>query len=41
MVCAAHDAPSGAVVENGWMAFVVAGPLDFGLTGAGHSLLQT
>jgi hypothetical protein len=33
VVCAVEDAPPDAVVEAGWMAFAVAGPLDFGLTG--------
>lgn len=33
VVCAVEDAPAAATVEAGWMAFVVAGPLDFGLTG--------
>ncbi len=33
LVCAAHLAPKDAVVEDGWSAIVVDGPLDFGLTG--------
>jgi hypothetical protein len=33
VVCAVDHAPTGATVEDGWMAFAVAGPLDFGLTG--------
>jgi hypothetical protein len=33
LVCAAQLAPQDAVVENGWSALVVDGPLDFGLTG--------
>jgi uncharacterized protein len=33
VVCAVEDAPAGAKVEDGWMAVVVQGPLDFGLTG--------
>jgi hypothetical protein len=33
LVCAAQLAPDSAVVENGWSALVVDGPLDFGLTG--------
>lgn len=33
VVCALEHAPAGAKVEEGWMGFAVAGPLDFGLTG--------
>ena len=33
VVCAVEDAPTNAKVEDGWMAFAVQGPLDFGLTG--------
>lgn len=33
VVCAIADAPGNAIVEVGWMAFAVQGPLDFGLTG--------
>lgn len=33
VVCAEDVAPDGATVEPGWVALVVEGPLDFGLTG--------
>lgn len=33
VVCPVAAAPEGAVVEAGWVAYVVEGPLDFGLTG--------
>jgi uncharacterized protein len=33
IVCPVGDAPPDAVVEPGWRALQVAGPLDFGLTG--------
>jgi hypothetical protein len=33
LVCAEQLAPEGAVVEAGWSAMVVEGPLDFSLTG--------
>jgi hypothetical protein len=33
VVCAEAGAPLGAQVESGWRALVVAGPLDFALTG--------
>jgi uncharacterized protein len=38
VVCAAADAPPGAVVEPGWRALAVRGPLDFALTGILASL---
>jgi hypothetical protein len=33
VVCEEHLTPEGAQVETGWSAIVVAGPLDFALTG--------
>jgi uncharacterized protein len=33
VVCQVADAPEGAVVERGWRALGVLGPLDFALTG--------
>ncbi len=33
VVCPVADVPEGAVVEAGWVGYVVDGPLDFGLTG--------
>jgi len=33
IVCAEVGAPAGAQIEHGWRALVVAGPLDFALTG--------
>lgn len=33
VVCIEELAPDGATVEAGWSGFVVAGPLDFSLTG--------
>ncbi|HEX6443559.1 MAG TPA: ACT domain-containing protein [Streptosporangiales bacterium] len=33
VVCPAADAPEDAVVERGWRALGVLGPLDFALTG--------
>jgi uncharacterized protein len=33
IVCSPGDVPPGAVVEPGWRALAVAGPLDFALTG--------
>lgn len=33
LVCATDLVPENAVVEDGWSAIVVAGPLDFALTG--------
>lgn len=33
VVCPVADAPDGAVVERGWRALGVLGPLDFALTG--------
>ncbi len=38
VVCATGAEPSGAVIEPGWRAFVVDGPLDFALTGVLSSL---
>jgi uncharacterized protein len=38
VVCPPGDAPADATVERGWRALVVAGPLDFGLTGILASL---
>lgn len=33
VVCPVADAPEGAVVERGWRALGILGPLDFALTG--------
>lgn len=33
VVCPVADAPDGAVVERGWRALGIIGPLDFALTG--------
>ena len=38
VVCPAADAPPDATVEAGWLALVVDGPLDIGLTGILASL---
>jgi hypothetical protein len=38
IVCVEAGAPAGAQVENGWRAIVIAGPLDFALTGVLASL---
>jgi hypothetical protein len=38
IVCRQDDVPQGASAERGWIAFVLAGPLDFTLTGVVASL---
>jgi len=40
VVCAEADSPKGAVVEGGWSALKVRGPLDFALTGILASIAQ-
>ena len=40
IVCDASVVPSGVVVDSGWRAIEVSGPLDFGLTGVLLSLAQ-
>lgn len=40
VVCNAAAVPPGIQTETGWRAFVVAGPLDFGLTGILLSIAQ-
>jgi len=40
VVCPVERAPAGATIERGWSAYVVAGPLDFSLTGVLASLAQ-
>jgi hypothetical protein len=38
VVCRQNDVPAGASAERGWIAFELAGPLDFTLTGVVASL---
>jgi hypothetical protein len=38
VVCRQDDVPKRASAERGWVAFVLAGPLDFSLTGVVASL---
>jgi hypothetical protein len=38
VVCRQDDVPAGASAERGWVAFELAGPLDFTLTGVVASL---
>jgi hypothetical protein len=38
VVCRQDDVPAGARAERGWIAFRLAGPLDFTLTGVVASL---
>jgi len=38
LVCAEAQVPPGTTAERGWRALVVAGPLDFALTGILHAL---
>lgn len=33
VVCEEKDAPQGSIIEDGWRAFKVEGPLDFSLIG--------
>ena len=40
IVCAESAVPGGVESEGGWRALMVAGPLDFGLTGVLASLAQ-
>ena len=38
LVCAEAQVPPGTTAERGWRALVVAGPLDFALTGILHAI---
>jgi len=38
LVCAEAQVPPGVTAERGWQALVVAGPLDFALTGILHAI---
>jgi len=38
LVCAEAQVPPGVTAERGWRALVVAGPLDFALTGILHAI---
>lgn len=40
LVCRADDVPAEASAERGFVAFEVAGPLDFSLTGVVSSLVE-
>lgn len=40
VVCAEEAVPAGTQLDGGWRAFVVAGPLDFSLTGILLSIAQ-
>lgn len=40
VVCAARSVPEGITADGPWRAFVVAGPLDFSLTGILLSIAQ-